>query len=179
MHQRAAQRCERRWAPRFLRLAQFVCALVLVGRATGDQGDLADAGGPDVGLIEIVNRSPEYLLSIGLFDRGEDCRGLQYVAELEKFKLKSIKAAHRETLSFWVSYSAGSARGVRSCGGIYSLPFVQGDLRVVVEAPDSMKQCLVGMSSSVDRKTWAQVPGSRKRIGRMSLRKDDSWCEKE
>jgi hypothetical protein len=179
MNDRAVKRCKPDRARCLSALVRVACVLALAGCAAGKPAALPEADGPDVGLIEIANRSPEYLLAIGVFDNGEECRGLKYVTELEKFKTKSFKADHRQTLSLWVTYSSQIRTGFKSCGAIYSLPFVQGDLRVTVEATDAMKQCRVGLSASTDRKTWAEIPGSRKRVGSMSIQADDAWCEKE
>jgi hypothetical protein len=153
--------------------------LLLVEQAPADQSALVAPSDPEAGSIEISNLSPEYLLSIAVFEGAEECRGIKYVAELEKFKLKTTRLRHRETLSLWVMYSVGSARGLTTCGAIYSLPFTHGDLRVVAERQASLKKCLVTVSSSQDGISWSPVPGFRKRVGRTSVLPEDPRCEQE
>ena len=162
-----------------MRLLRATRMLLVTGCATVVQSALADPSGPGVGLVEIGNLSPRYLLSVATFEGSEECRGIKYVAELEKFELKAVQLPHRETLSLWIAYSSASARGIRTCGAIYSLPFVRGDLRVLTEWRSSAKQCPVSVSSSEDGKNWVPVPGFRKRVGRTHILAEDPRCERE
>lgn len=153
--------------------------LLLRGHASADQSALADPSDPSAGSVEISNLSPEYLLSVAVFEDAQECLGMKYLAELEKFKLKTTRLKHRETLSLWVTYSVGSPRGLTTCVGIYSLPFAQGDLRVVAERNAPLKKCLVNVSFSQDGEHWAPVPGLRRRISRTAILPEDPRCERE
>ena len=157
----------------------FVLSVGLAACASGNQNAVMSERDSDAGSVEIVNASPKYLLTIATFDDSQECRGPRYIAELEKFDSKSIRLAHRETLSLWITYTTGKASGLKTCGAVYSLPYTEGDLRVVSEASDSLKQCVVRVSWSRDGKTWAAVPDFRKRVGHMAVLEDDPRCGRE
>ena len=179
MHQSVMQRYKLKASFSFLKLFRSSWMLLLIPGALAGESALVGPSNPSVGLVEITNLSPAYLLSIASFEDDEECRGMKYVVELEKFKLKTIEVPHRETLSLWITFSAASARGLTTCGAIYSLPYIQGDLRVLTEWRASQKQCLVSVSSSQDGRNWVPVPGFRKRVGRTHILTQDPRCERE
>jgi hypothetical protein len=166
-------------APTMKRTICLAAIALLVGCAASGQNAFVDDSTPEAGLVEIANASPNYPLTVAVFDDSEECRGMKYVAEVEKFDEKSFRARHRKTLTLWIAYTAVQRGGGKGCGGIYSLPFERGDLRVVSEAPRALRECLVRAGWSEDRKTWAAVPSVRKRIGRTTVLGDEPRCEKE
>jgi len=166
-------------APALKRIIRLAAVALLVGCAASGQSVFVDDGTSEAGLIEIANASPNYPLTVAIFDDSGECRGMKYVAEVEKFDKKSFRARHRKTLTLWITYTALQRGGGKGCGGIYSLPFESGDLRVVSEAPNALRECLIRAGWSEDRKTWAPVPSVRKRIGRTSVLDGEPRCETE
>jgi hypothetical protein len=88
-----------------------------------------DANGPNVGIVVVRNMSPQYRVTLILFEESKDCRGTKFVSHFGEITNREIRVAHRQLLTITAQYSIKATTNESiSCGGIYSAPFSQGGL---------------------------------------------------
>ncbi len=162
----------------FFRSVIPVMAVPLVAACASNATEpYKDASQADAGFIEFVNKDPNQLLSITVFDNAKDCRGAKQVALLEKFERKSIRAEHRPSISVRLTYTQKNSEKFGFCGGIYSLPFQQGHLRIIATYLGQSNQCQFHFGSSLDRSAWQPTPDPKKRVTLEPVLNDGASCQ--
>jgi hypothetical protein len=137
-----------------------------------------DANGLNAGTVVVRNMSPQYRVTLILFEESKDCRGTKFVSHFGEITNREIRAAHRQLLTITAQYSIKATTNESiSCGGIYSAPFSQGDLRVTIDSNNAGKNCSLNLKRSSNGSPWKQIDKPKKRTPLTPLLQNGAFCK--
>lgn len=134
-----------------------VCTLQ--GCAYGSRNSHFDFEGSDGGGIEFINGNPDSLLAVIIYRDSTDCRDGKVF--FGGFSTKQTRVQHANQLSFDMGFSIHSSTYnntyTKSCSGIYTVPFSEGDLRISMSHSSMLDTCSFKFEARNAGGTWTKV----------------------